>query len=98
MDDRAVAEALAAGDLDSAIDLDARNELGDLASTFDEMRRSLRKSLSEIEQQNEELRAARDDLERRVEERSAELADVQRSLADAETAETTSSATASSAP
>ena len=78
------ADALAAGDLDSEVVLDARNELGDLATTLDAMRRRLQSSRSEIQQQNQELREARDELERRVEERSSELADAQKSLAQAE--------------
>ncbi|MFN0008755.1 MAG: ATP-binding protein [Planctomycetota bacterium] len=50
------AVALGRGDLDSPIALPTKDELGRLATTLDEMRRSLRSSYHEVRAANEELR------------------------------------------
>ncbi len=49
------ADDLGAGDLETSISLQSKDELGNLAATMDAMRRRLRKSYEEVRQQNEKL-------------------------------------------
>jgi len=51
-----LAEGLGRGDLDTPIHLEAKDELGRLAGTLDEMRKNLRSSYNEIRTANEELK------------------------------------------
>jgi len=60
------AEALAAGQLDLAINTSREDELGSLALSFDQMRQSIKKMLGVIEAHNR-------DLEEKITERTAEL-------------------------
>lgn len=60
------AEALAAGNLDLAINTSREDELGSLAVSFDQMRQSIKKMLGVIEAHNR-------DLEEKITERTAEL-------------------------
>jgi HAMP domain-containing protein len=60
------AEALAAGNLDLAINTSRGDELGSLAVSFDQMRQSIKKMLGVIEAHNR-------DLEEKITERTAEL-------------------------
>jgi len=62
------ASRLGAGDLESPIQLAARDELGNLADTLEEMRASLSKSLHEVRAKNEELTRANDYQERTLKE------------------------------
>ncbi len=72
-------EALAAGDLGVSIDLDRDDELGRLASSFNEMSRSLQRA-------DAELRAWSGELERRVREKTAEVAAMNRQIIQVEKA------------
>lgn len=72
-------EALAAGNLDVSIDLRSSDELGQLARSFNDMARSLKKA-------DGELRAWSQTLEERVAEKSAELESINRQMIQVERA------------
>jgi len=56
-------DAVTAGEYGNPIDIKSRDEIGYLASKFDEMRLSLRDKMSQLRQQNIELEAAMKELE-----------------------------------
>lgn len=68
------AERVAAGDLDTEIQVESRNEIGQLADAFNAMTRELR-------QARKELTAWSSQLETRLQERTAELTRTQREVA-----------------
>ena len=66
-------ELIAKGNWDYKVGITKRDEIGDLAKSFDNMRLSLKKSINEIE-------GARNNLEIKVKERTKELLDTQEQL------------------
>ena len=69
----AYAHKIAEGFLDQVIPVDSRDEVGQLATTFNEMTRALKGNISEKERILEELRNLNRTLEDRIRERTAEL-------------------------
>jgi adenylate cyclase len=68
------ASRIAAGDLDAAIDVEGRDEIGALAQNFDAMRGSIRTLVGELRESNAGLEEANRTLEHRVALRTAEVA------------------------
>jgi len=78
------AEIIGKGDLEHTIDIESRDEIGELASAFNKMTRDLKESRKElekyskelekrVEERTKELRLAKTGLEKKVEERTKEL-------------------------
>ena len=65
---------IGAGNLDTSIIVDGRDELGDLARTFDQLRKDLRSATQNLSQSKEELEELNVQLEKRVEQRTIQLA------------------------
>ncbi len=82
------ASKVAAGDLSQTVELEQENEIGTLATTFNDMTARLRETLEGLEERNQQLsqeieirrqaedalRRLNEELDQRVEERTAELA------------------------
>ena len=67
------AERMARGDLDQVIPVEADNEIGQLAATFNEMARSLKGNIRSKEQLLEQVQDLNRTLEHRIRERTVEL-------------------------
>lgn len=87
------AKNIAAGVLDDVITVESRDEIGQLAASFNHMAQSLKKNIDEKEAAFEKVHELNRTLEKRIEERTAELqdrtaeletrsADLQRSLTE----------------
>jgi PAS domain S-box-containing protein len=61
------------GNLDHHIEIQSRDEMGNLAQSFNKMMRAINETESALKESEEELRKHRDRLEELVEERTAEL-------------------------
>ncbi len=68
------------GNYDQKIQVETRDEVAQLASSFNHMAGKLKESIERIEKQNEELRRWNLELEKRVEERTRELRETQEQL------------------
>ncbi len=77
-------ERLSAGDLDHAIEPVSGDEIGFLASAFDEMRISLKQKIHDINEARLEIQDYSKTLEDRVKERTAELKQRQKQLVESE--------------
>jgi two-component system NtrC family sensor kinase len=69
--------AIAAGNLETRMQVDANDELGDLAMAFNKMASSLDAARTKIVQQTKEIMAWNETLERRVEDKTKELRQAQ---------------------
>jgi signal transduction histidine kinase len=69
----AIAQRFGTGDLDAAVSIKGKDEIGTLAQSFDTMRSRLKRSLGEIKQWNQ-------DLEVRVKQRTKELEELSQRL------------------
>ncbi|MDD5688255.1 MAG: cache domain-containing protein [Elusimicrobia bacterium] len=77
-------EKVAAGDFDTDINVQSRDEIGVLAEKFASMAGSLKKMTGELKQANEELDKWNKELEDRVEERTRQLRESQEKLVQSE--------------
>lgn len=68
-----VTKKITAGDLTQRAEVTSKDELGELATSFNQMTESLQKSGDEIKEKNRELEALNEELENRVKERTADL-------------------------
>ena len=66
-------QKIAGGDLNQAVEIQSKDEIGNLAHSFNRMAASLKKHNEELKQNEAALQKAHDELERRVVERTAEL-------------------------
>jgi class 3 adenylate cyclase/HAMP domain-containing protein len=71
---QASATSIAHGNLETAIEIDGRDEIGSLARNLNTMRESIRDLFAETRESHEKLEEYGRTLEQRVEERTAELA------------------------
>ncbi|WP_404783406.1 ATP-binding protein [Altericista sp. CCNU0014] len=69
----AAAKAIAAGDLDQTIDIDRKDELGELSRSFNSMAHQLKTTFNTLEKTNQEL-------DRRVQDRTASLTQTEAEL------------------
>jgi signal transduction histidine kinase len=69
----AAAKAIAAGELDQTIDIDRKDELGELAQSFNRMAHQLKTTFNTLEQTNQEL-------DQRVQDRTASLTQTEAEL------------------
>ncbi|TSA41077.1 MAG: PAS domain S-box protein, partial [Betaproteobacteria bacterium] len=70
---RQAAERLAGGDLSSRITVDARDEMAEVAGSFNHMADKLERSFKQVTASEQSLLKARDELEERVQERTQAL-------------------------
>ncbi len=66
------------GNLDYQIQFESDDEIGDLATTFNDMTKNIAKNITEIKQAEGELRKHREHLEEEVKERTSELEEMSR--------------------
>lgn len=77
-------EKVASGDFDTNIDIQSRDEIGELGEKFAFMSGALKKMTGELKEANEELDKWNKELEDRVEERTRELRETQGKLVESE--------------
>ncbi len=77
-------EKVASGDFDTNIDIQSRDEIGELGEKFAFMSGALKKMTGKLKEANEELDKWNKELEDRVEERTRELRETQGKLVESE--------------
>lgn len=77
---RTAANRVAEGDLNQRVPADRRDELGELATAFNDMARRLSATLEELEARQAEVEAFNEELQDRVDDRTRDLEAAQRGL------------------